>query len=92
MCTIFKWLNIVGAIGNWVLGEAIGAVIVGIFEGLISMITQVLQAIANIISNLGGFTDFLSALFGFLPSPVPEVLAAGFSLCVLCAVIKFLRG
>lgn len=72
--------------------EAIGAVIVGIFEGLISMITQVLQAIANIISNLGGFTDFLSALFGFLPSPVPEVLAAGFSLCVLCAVIKFLRG
>ena len=72
--------------------EALGAIIVGIFEGLLSLITQVLEAIASIVSNLDGFTEFLSALFGFLPSPVPEVIAAGFSLCILCAVIKFLRG
>ena len=72
--------------------EAIGAIIVGIFEGLLSLITQVLEAIGSVVSNLDGFTDFLSALFGFLPSPVPEVIAAGFSLCILCAVIKFLRG
>ena len=84
------WSDLIDLLKN--LFEAIGAVIVGIFEGLISMITKVLEAIANIVSSLGGFTDFLSFIFGFLPSPVPEVLAAGFSLCVLCAVIKFLRG
>lgn len=84
------WSDLIELLKN--LLEAIGAVIVGIFEGLISMITQVLDAIGSIVSNLDGFTEFLSALFGFLPSPVPEVIAAGFSLCILCAVIKFLRG
>ena len=70
------------------IGELLGSVLAGLLE----MINALLESIAGIMSNLTGITDFLSALFSWIPSPVPEILAIGFSICILAAVIKFIRG
>lgn len=72
--------------------EALGKVIGTILTGLIEMFASVLDAIATISSDIVNLSDFFGAMLGWLPEPIPQVLGLGVSVCILCAVIKFIRG
>lgn len=72
--------------------DAIGKILGTVLAGLLEVIDSVLEAIAGIMDNLSGFTEFITALFSWLPSPVPQILAAGISICILAAIFKFIRG
>lgn len=72
--------------------NAIGEIIGTIFAGLLNMINSVLESIAGIMADLTGVTDFFGALVSWLPEPIPTVIGIGVSLCILLAVIGFLRG
>lgn len=72
--------------------KAIGKILATILAGLLEVVDSVLEAIAGIMENFTGITDFLQALFSWLPSPIPEVIAAGVSICILFAVFRFIRG
>lgn len=70
------------------IGEILGAVLAGIVE----MINAILEHIAGILEAISPFTEFLQAAFAWIPEPVPTVLAVGITICILAAVIKFIRG
>lgn len=72
--------------------NAIGRVLATVFTGLLDMFTTVLDAIASLTTDLTGVTDFFGSLFSWLPDPIPQVLGIGISVCILCAVIRFIRG
>ena len=72
--------------------EAVAKIFSAVLTGLLEMFTIIIEAITDLMSDITPFTQFLGVLFGFLPSPIPQVLAIGFSICVLCAVISFIRG
>ena len=74
------------------LFKMLGKVIAAILTGIVDLITEVLAALANILSAINPFTELLSTLFGFLPDIVVNTLSAGLSICIMIAVIKFLRG
>lgn len=71
-----------------VIGKILGTVLAGILE----VIDSVLESIAGIMEGLGGITDFIGALFSWIPSPVPQILGVGISICILAAIFKFIRG
>lgn len=72
--------------------NAIGRVLATVITGILDMFTTVLDAIANLTTDLTGITDFFGTLFSWMPDPIPQVIGIGFSVCVLAAVIKFIRG
>ena len=71
-----------------IIGKLLGTVLAGILE----VIDALLESIAGIMDNLTGVTDFIGALFSWLPTPVPQILGVGISICILAAIIKFIRG
>ena len=71
---------------------AIGSILGTILTGILTVVNEILEAIASLTTDLTGFTDFLSAIFGWIPEPVPQILGIGFSICILCGIIKFIRG
>lgn len=72
--------------------NAIGRVLATVITGLLDMFTTVLDAIASLTTDLTGVTDFFGSLFSWMPDPIPQVLGIGISVCILCAVIRFIRG
>lgn len=72
--------------------NAIGNIIGTVLAGLLNMIDAVLESIAGITENMTGLTDFFSAMLGWLPEPIPQILGIGISICIICAVVKFIRG
>ena len=44
------------------------------------------------MEDMDGMSDFFSSLFAWLPDPVPQILGAGFGICLICGIIKFIRG
>lgn len=72
--------------------NAIGRVLATVITGLLDMFTTVLDAIANLTTDLTGITDFFGSLFSWMPDPIPQVIGIGVSVCILCAVIRFIRG
>ena len=68
------------------IAELIGAII----TGLLGILTSVLDAISNITTDFSGVTDFLSQIFGFLPTEIISVLILGATLGVLISLIKML--
>lgn len=63
------------------LGDLLAAVISGLFSLFESLLTMA-----------SGFSEFLTASFGYLPADVLNVLGAGVVLMIVLAVIKFIRG
>ena len=71
-----------------VIGQLLGTIL----SGLLEVVNSILDSITGIMTNMTGIIDFISALFGWIPSPVPEVLAVGISITILFAIIRFIRG
>lgn len=72
--------------------EIIGKLLGTVLAGLLEVIDALLESIVGIMDNLTGITDFIGTLFSWIPSPVPQILGIGISICILTAIIKFIRG
>lgn len=72
--------------------NAIGDIIGTILASILNLIDSVLEALAGVMENLTGMSDFFASLFAWIPEPVPQILGAGFGICFLCGLIKFIRG
>ena len=64
----------------------------GIGDLLTSVISGLLSLFKSILTMASGFSEFLTASFGYLPADVLNVLGAGVVLMIVLAVIKFIRG
>lgn len=71
---------------------AIGSVLGTILTGLLTIFSEILESIATVTEDLTNIGDFFGSIFAWIPEPVPEVLGLGFSICILCGIIKFIRG
>lgn len=71
----------------------------GIIKGLLSLLTQAVEAISGIgelftsfvgslVGLWGGFTSFLSAVFPFLPAEFITIVELGLILMIAAAVFK----
>lgn len=82
------------------IASGVGSIIKGIFSIVKQLVDAVADAIASITKSITdlssllktGFTDFLSAVFPFLPQEFITILIAGLSLFLLGVTIKILRG
>ena len=72
--------------------NAIGDIIGTLLASVINLIDSVLEALAGVMENLTGASDLFSELFSWIPEPVPQILGAGFGICLVCGIIKFIRG
>lgn len=79
--------------------SGLGGVLSGIIKGLLSLLTQAVEAIsgigelftsfvASLVGLWGGFTDFLAAVFPFLPEEFITIVELGLILMIAAAVFK----
>lgn len=79
--------------------SGLGSVVSGIIKGLLSLLTQAVEAISGIgelftsfvgslVGLWGGFTSFLSAVFPFLPAEFITIVELGLILMIAAAVFK----
>lgn len=82
--------NLINGIGK------ILSVILSLFGKIMDVVADISQSILDLFSGFTTFTDgfssFLSATFGFIPSEVLNALKLGISLAVILAIVRFLRG
>lgn len=71
-----------------IIGQLIGTILTGI----VTILNAIIEAISGIMDNFTGISDLFASLLGWLPSPIPEVLGIGVSICVLFAILHFIRG
>lgn len=62
------------------------------FEILIDLIATLVNSISGVISDITGVTDYFGTLFGAFPSWVTAPLSMAFTLMVVVALVKFIRG
>lgn len=82
------------------IASGVGSIIKGIFSIIKDLVDAVADAIVSItksITDLSSllktdFTDFLSAVFPFLPQEFITIMIAGLTLCLLGIIIKIFRG
>lgn len=72
--------------------DVIGKILGTVLAGLLEVIDTILESIAGIMENFTGIIDIFTTMFAWIPSPVPQVLGLGLSICILAAIIKFIRG
>lgn len=69
-------------------------------SGFIDMITNGIKSIVQMFTTVGtginelvnGYVPFLTQIFGFLPSPIPEILKDLFFLSIGIAIFRLIRG
>lgn len=72
--------------------NAIGDIIGTLLASIINLIDSVLEALAGVMEDLTGASDLFASVFAWIPEPVPKILGAGFGICLVCGIIKFIRG
>lgn len=79
--------------------SGVGDVVKGIIKGILSLLTKAVEAlqgiadlfttfVASVVELFGGFTDFLAAVFPFLPQEFFTILSLGLLLTVAAAVLR----
>lgn len=82
------------------IASGVGSIIKGIFSIIKDLVDAVADAIVSITKSITdmssllrtNFTDFLSAVFPFLPQEFVKIMIAGLTLCLLGIIIKIFRG
>ncbi|MGN0245036.1 MAG: hypothetical protein ACI4DK_03590 [Lachnospiraceae bacterium] len=82
------------------IAGGVGSIIKGIFSIIKELVDAIADAIGSIVGSItdlmsllnGNFTDFLSAVFPFLPSEFVTILVASVTLCMLGIIIKIFKG
>ena len=93
---IFGWLKTIGtAIASLIKG--LGEFLAEIVSGLSDAISSLLEAISSLITNLhssmsGVFFDIIGELFEWMPTEWQDLMTYAFTIMILVAVIKFIRG
>lgn len=80
--------SIIGLIGELI------SVLIGLLGDLVDLITSLISSLFDLLGVFtdfgGGFSDFLGAAFGFIPSEVWSLIGTGISAMVIIAVVKML--
>lgn len=72
--------------------ELVGTVIEKILDSLITLVTNTIAKLTQIVDLFGGFGDAVSVIWTWLPPEIVTVLVAGVTVVIFTAVIKlFLR-
>ena len=72
--------------------ELVGTVIEKILDSLITLVTNTIAKLTQIVDLFGGFGDAVSVIWTWLPPEIVTVLVAGVTVVIFAAVIKlFLR-
>lgn len=82
------------------IASGVGSIIKGIFSIIKDLVDAIADAIVSITKSITdmssllrtNFTDFLSAVFPFLPQEFVKIMIAGLTLCLLGIIIKIFRG
>ena len=82
------------------IADAVGSIIKGLFsivKDFVEAVADVIVSITKSITDLtgllsGNFTDFLTAVFPFMPKEFITVMIAGMTLMLLGIVVKIFRG
>lgn len=76
------------------LGNLIGSLINGIAEGIANIINSLITVVNNLKLNLlqGPIFDLLKAFMSWLPDEIVALLTAVFSITVIFALIKLIKG
>lgn len=69
----------------------IGELLAAILLGIVNLFGEVLTAIATIVTDFTGITDFLSSVFSFLPSEMVSVLTLALTTGLLISLIRMIR-
>lgn len=88
----FGWLfgkigDLLGAVGEAAL-NLLKSILDKLFDGLISLVTGVIENLASLVDIFGSFGDALGVLWTWLPPEIMAVLAAGVSIFVIFALLK----
>lgn len=84
--------------GIGALISSIGAFIGSIINGIASGIANIINSLTSVTSNLinfftqGSLFSFLKVFLAWLPEPIPTLLISLFTLSVMFAVIKLVKG
>lgn len=68
--------------------SAVGNVILGILDGLVTLVTSAVSSLANIIDLFGTFGEALRSLWSWLPPEIVSVMVAGVTVVIFAAVLK----
>lgn len=82
------------------ISSGVGSIIKGIFSIIKDLVDAIADAIGSIVGTItdlmsllnGNFTEFLSAVFPFMPSEFVTILVASVTLCMLGVIIKIFKG
>ena len=70
------------------LVAAIGNVILGILDGLLSLVTTAVSKLADIVNLFGTFGEALGVLWSWLPPDIVSVLVSGVIVVIFVALLK----
>lgn len=82
------------------IASGVGSIIKGIFSIIKELVDAIADAIGSIVGSItdlmsllnGNFTEFLSAVFPFMPSEFVTILVGSLTLCMLGIIIKIFKG
>lgn len=71
--------------------KGIAKIITAILTGIFELFNSILETIANITTSFDGITALFSAIFGWLPDPIINLMVLGLGLALLAAFITWFR-
>lgn len=82
------------------IASGVGSIIKGIFSIIKELVDAIADALGSIVGSItdlmsllnGNFTEFLSAVFPFMPSEFVTILVGSLTLCMLGIIIKIFKG
>ena len=76
------------------IGDLIGSLINGIAQGIANIVSSIASVVHNLVDvfTSGNVFAFLKVFMSWLPEPIPTLLISFFTLSVLFAVIKLVKG
>ena len=68
--------------------KLLGSILDGILDGLISLVTNVVDKLAQLVDLFGSFGEALGVLWTWLPPEIMTVLVAGVTIFVFLGLLK----
>lgn len=73
------------------LFKSIGKILAAVLNGIVDLLSSILETIADISTSFDGITNLFSAVFGWLPDSIVNLMVLGLGLALLAAFITWFR-
>lgn len=83
------WKALLKAIADFF--KKIGELIATVLTGIVTILTSILDAIATIVSDFTGITDFLGQIFAWLPTEIITLMTLGLSTALFAAFLTWFK-